>query len=221
MLKNISIRVAKSDDYEAILDLIRKHCYEEEPITISHPIPGHTVDDENFSMSHIVHDTVLLAIDDESEKIAGVLIAGPIYPGDADEMLKSAEKSSRKWGDIQKLLAYIGKKADVLGKFNLDKALHCHLLTVHQAYRGNRIGQGLFEQSFENARKLNYKLMSVDCTSVFSARVAERCGMECISAVTYAEYNEAIGEQLFRPQKPNLEIKTFAKRIRGRPEGAL
>ncbi|KAG5675580.1 hypothetical protein PVAND_005474 [Polypedilum vanderplanki] len=213
MAKNISIRVAKIENYDNVLNFIRKHYYNEEPITISHPESGHTIDDEKFSMSHIVHDTVLMAIDDQSSETVGVLIAGPIEKGDAIEMLKNAEKSSKKWSDIQKFLAYIEIKADVLGKFNLEKALHCHVLTVHQDYRGNRIGQRLFEQCFENARKLNYKLMSVDCTSIFTIRIAEKCGMDCISTTTYDEYNQSIGEKLFLPKKPNLEIKTFVKKI--------
>jgi N-acetylglutamate synthase-like GNAT family acetyltransferase len=213
MAKNISIRVAKDDDCDAILTFIREHYYKEEPITISHPEAGHTVDDEAFCMTHVVHDTVLVAIDGESAALVGVLIAGPIVPGDADEMLRNAEKSSKKWSDIQKLLAYIETKADVLGKFNLERALHCHVLTVHQAYRGNRIGQRLFEQCFANAQKLNYKLMSVDCTSIFTNQIAERCGMNCISTVTYDEYNEFIGEKLFQPREPNFEIKTFVREI--------
>lgn len=213
MSKNIFIRVAKNSDYDAVLNFIRKHYYKEEPITISHPESGHTIDDEHYSMSHLAHDTVLMAIDSDNEQLVGVLIAGPIEAGDADEMLENAKNSSKKWGDISKFLAYIEKKADVLGKFNLDKALHCHVLTVHQDYRGNRIGQQLFEYCFVNGRKLNYKMMSTDCTSIFTIKIAERCGMDCISTVTYDEYADFIGEKLFQPKEPNLEIKTFVKLI--------
>ena len=208
---NITIRVAKSADHDAVLNFIREHYYKEEPITISHPEPGHTIDDEIFSLSHIEHDTVLIAFN--SDEIVGILIAGPIEPGDADFMLENSKNSSKKWGDIQKFLAYIEKKADVLGKFNLDRALHCHILTSHQKYRGNGIGQKLFEYSFENGRNLNYKLMSTDCTSIFTIKIAENLGMECISTVTYDEYNEILGERLFQPREPNFEIKTFVKKL--------
>jgi len=210
---NITIRVAKSDDHDAVLNFIREHYYKEEPITISHPEPGHTVDDEIFSMSHIEHDTILMAFNNDNDEIVGILIAGPIEEGDADAMLEDSKNSSKKWGDIMKFLAYIEKKADVLGKFNVDKALHCHILTSHQKYRGNGIGQKLTEYCFENGRNMNYKLMSVDCTSVFTINIAERCGMECISTVTYDEYNEILGERLFQPREPNLEIKTFVKKL--------
>ncbi|XP_070509270.1 arylalkylamine N-acetyltransferase-like 2 [Chironomus tepperi] len=210
---NITIRVAKSADHDAVLKFIREHYYKEEPITISHPEPGHTVDDEIFSMSHIEHDTILMAFNSDNDEIVGILIAGPIELGDADVMLEDAKKASKKWGDILRLLAYIEKKADVLGRFNLDTVLHCHVLTSHKKYRGNGIGQKLFEYCFENARNLNYKLMSTDCTSIFTTKIAEKCGMECISTVTYDEYNELLGERLFQPQEPNFEIKTFVKKL--------
>lgn len=213
-MKSISIQVAKSSDYDSILDFIRQHYYQEEPITISHPEKGHTADDEKFTMSHIGHNSTLMAIDNETNKIVGVLIAGPIEHGDAEEMLRDAEKSSKKWGDIQKLLAYIEMKANVLDKFNLNRALHCHALSAHQDYRGNGIGQRLFEEWFIIAQKLNYKLVSTDCTSIFTAKIAERCGMMCVSTVTYDEYNESIGKQLFVPKAPNFDIKTFVKGIK-------
>lgn len=213
MTMDIAIRVAKTSDHDEVLKFIREHYYKEEPITISHPEPGHTIDDENFSMSHIVHDTVLIACDVNQNKTVGVLIAGPIEAGDADAMLENSKNSSKKWGDIQQFLAYIEKKADVLGRFNLDRGIHCHILTVHQEYRGNGIGQKLFKYCFENGRNLNYKLMSVDCTSIFTCRIAERLGMECISTVTYDEYNEILGEKLFIPREPNFEVRTFVKEL--------
>jgi GNAT superfamily N-acetyltransferase len=164
-------------------------------------------------MSHIAHETVLIALDDKNDKVIGACIAGPKEAGDAEKMLEESEKSEKKWGDIQKLVAYIGKKADVFGKFNVEKALYCHALAVHRDYRGNKIGQKLFEKSFENAKKLNFKILFADCTSVFSIKISEQVGMECVSTVTYDEFNKVIGQELFLSHPPNTQIKTFVKRL--------
>jgi GNAT superfamily N-acetyltransferase len=210
----ISIRVAQSSDHDVVLDFIREHYYKEEPITNSHHQMGQTSDDEKFSMSHIVHETVLMAFDDVTGKIVGVLIAGPVEHGDADEMIEAAKTTeTKKWRDISMLLAYIEKKADVLKRFNLDQALHIHVLGVDREYRGQRIGQQLFSYCFENAKRLNYKMVATDCTSVYTIKIAERLGMENVSSMTYDEYNQQLGENLFRPEKPNTEIITFVKRI--------
>lgn len=214
MAKAISFRVAGSSDHDAVLEFLRQYYYTEEPITISHPEAGHTKDDEEFTMSHIKNESVLIATDDETGTIAGALVAGPIEPGDADAMEEAAKTTETvKWRDISLLLAYIEKKADVLHRFGLPRALHVHALGVHHGYRGQRIGEKLFDSCFENAKRLNYSMVTTDCTSVYSIKIAERLGMECVSLVTYDEYNQKIGKHLFQPHQPNVEIRTFIKRI--------
>lgn len=214
MSKEISIRVAKSSDYDAVVDCFRQHYYKEEPLTLAHPEPGHTKDDEDFTMSHILSDTVLIAIEKESGKIVGALSAGPIEPGDADQMIEDSKTTeSKKWSEIMLFLAFLEKKSDVLNRFNVNTCLHIHAVGVSSEFRGNKIGEKLFSACFDNAKRLKYKLVSADCTSIFSIKIAERLGMECVSIVTYDEYNKSIGEELFHPTAPNLEIKSFVKRI--------
>lgn len=214
MAKSISIRVAQSSDYDTILEFLRRYYYKEEPITVAHPEAGHTKDDEEFTMSHIKYESVLIATDDDSGTVAGALVAGPIEPGDADAMEEAAKTTeTKKWRDISLLLAYIEKKADVLNRFQMPRALHVHAVGVHHDYRGQRIGEKLFDSCFVNAKCLNYAMVTTDCTSVYSIKIAERLGMECVSSVTYNEYNQKIGEDLYRSIEPNVEIKTFIKKI--------
>lgn len=213
-MKKNSFRVAEQEDFNEILEFIREHYYKEEPLTLAHPEPGHTKDDEEFTMSHIIYKTVLLAIDDENGKMVGVLIAGPIEHGDAEKMLENAEFcETKKWSDISKFLAYIEKKADVLGKFNLERAVHCHAVGVHYNYRGNKIGKKLFEKFFDHAKALNYQLFSVDITSIYSMRICEQLEMDLVSSVSYDEYNKKIGEELFKIIEPNTEIRTYIKKL--------
>lgn len=216
MAKEISIRVAKSCDRDAISDFLSEHYYKEEPLTNSHPQQGYTKDDMDFTMSHLKHDTVLIATDNESGEFAGVIVAGPVEPGDADAMVEMAKKTeTRKWREISFFLAYIEKKSNVLERFNLPTALHVHVVGVHKDYRGQRIGEKLFSSCFENAKRLNYPAVTADATSVYTIKFCERLGMECVSLVTYDEYNKTIGESLFRPREPNFEIKTYLKRVQG------
>jgi GNAT superfamily N-acetyltransferase len=214
MAKSLSIRVATKEDYDDVLDCLRKYYYDEEPITISHPEPGHTRDDEEFTMSFIKYGTVLIATDDENGKVVGALSAGPIEHGDADAMIEAAKTTeTKKWREISLLLAYIEKKADVLHRFDIPKALHVHALGVHHDYRGQKIGDKLFQACFENGKKLNYAMVTTDMTSIYSIKIAERIGMECVSQMTYDEYNKSIGEDLYQPKHPNFEIKTFIKKL--------
>lgn len=209
----ISIRVANEDDRDAFLDILREAYYRDEPITLAHPTPGHTRDDEEFTASaQLKYGTCLVAVDEASGRIAGALAAGPIEHGSADEMIEAAKTTeTEKWRDISLFLAFIEKKADMFGRFDIENAIHVQAVGVHRDYRGQRIGERLFKFCFENARKLNYPMVSADCSSIYSMKIAEQCGMVNVSSVTYDEYNAIIGRELFKPTAPNVEIKTFVK----------
>lgn len=211
----ILIRVVKEEEQDLVMDLLREAYYREEPLTVSHPTPGYTKDDEEFTViTNFKHGTCLVAVDEENGKIAGALAAGPVDHDSADELIEAAKTTAtEKWRDISLFLAFIEKKADMFGRFDIPNAIHIQALGVHRDYRGQRIGERLFKFCFENARKLNYPLVSADCTSIYSMKIAERCGMEHVSSVTYDEYNKSIGRELFKPVEPNLVIKTFVKHL--------
>lgn len=213
-MANIVLRVAEASDHDQVLEFIRIHYYKEEPITISHPEPGHTKDDEAFCMSWMPYGTVLVAVDTLNNKLVGALISGPIEVGDADQMIEDAKTAeTKKWKDIMLLLAYLENKADVCKRFNVAKALHIHVLGVDASYRGQKIGQRLFQFCFDIAKLKNYPIVSTDCTSIFSIKIAERLGMEHLITTTYDEYNKQLGEDLYKPTPDNAEIKTFFKKI--------
>lgn len=215
MAKQITVRVAVASEYDVILELFREAYYKEEPLTNSHVEPGHTPDDEEFTMSWIKDNTMIIAVDDENGKCVGALSAGPIEHGDADQMIEDAKNAqTKKWREIMLFLAYLEKKADILHRFNLSRALHVHAIGVHSDYRGQQIGERLFKTCFENAKRLSYPMVSADCTSPYSKKIAERLGMQTICIATYEEYNKSVGEVQFKPKEPNFEIKTFAKEIR-------
>ncbi|CRL06473.1 CLUMA_CG019579, isoform A [Clunio marinus] len=210
----ISIRVAEEGDHDVVRDFLAVYYYPEEPITNAHPQPGHTKDDEHFTMSHLKKETILMATNKENGEIVGVLVAGPLYLGDVEGMIELAKKAeSKKWADISLFLAYIEKKASVLKRLNVSSSLHVHVVAVNSTYRGQGIGQKLFNACFDNAKRLDHPIVSADCTSIYTNNICDRLGMDCISTVTYAEYNEFIDEKLFTPTEPNVEIKTYVKKI--------
>lgn len=55
--------------------------------------------------------------------------------------------------------------------------------------------------------------MSVDCTSIYSIKIAERLEMEYVSEVTYDEYHTFLGKEIFKPDPKNTVIKTFIKKV--------
>lgn len=209
-----SLKTAEMSDYSRISEFLRQEFYPDEHITSAHPLPGQLVENEGFFMAHLKSETVFIAIEKNTEKLAGVLIAGPINCMDSNNLLSMARMtSSSKWADILRLLAYVESKADVCRRFQVPKSLQIHVVAVHKQFRGNQIGQKLFQRCFEVAEEKLYRLISVDCTSLYSIKIAEQLGMEFVSEVTYKEYHKFMGEKIFKPKEPHTVIKTFVMKI--------
>ena len=217
MSAKVSIRyeVASLSDYEGVLQFLRKHYYAHEPITVGYIHKKEpTKDDEDFSMSFLADGTVIKSIDENTGNIIGVSISGPIKPGDPEQMVEEAKTTeTKKWADILKLLAYLEKTANVCERYNVEKCLHIHIIAVDTTYRGQAIGFNLTKEQLKLAQKLGYKLVSVDCTNVYTAKICEKLGMELVNAVVLSDYRDEHGIQLFRPPEPHHTTKTFISKL--------
>ena len=210
----VELKTAEMADYSRILEFLRQEFYPDEAITSAHPLPGQLVENEEFFMAHLRSGTVWIALETATGKLIGILIAGPIVTSDSDQMLSLARMtSSPKWADILRLLAYVESKADVCRRFNVQKSLQIHVVAVHHDFRGHKIGQKLFRRCFEVAQDQLHQLISVDCTSLYSIKIAEQLEMEFVSEVTYKEYHKFMGEKIFKPKEPHTVIKTFVKKL--------
>lgn len=209
----IFFRVANESEHDKVLHFLRQHFFSEEPINNAYPIKDDSKEEE-FILSLLPDGNILLAIDSSTENIAGLASFGEITKNYSQESWDESETTlNRKWRDILKFMSHIESKANVCERFGVTEALHLHGVTVDKAYRGRAIGKQLFNECFKEAEKRNYRLVSADCSSIYSVRIAQSVGMECVSTVTYDEYNDKVGSKIFYPTPPHVEIKTFVKKI--------
>lgn len=213
--EGIVYRVAVASDRDNVLDFIRKYYYPEEPITVGNVPKIQDSADEAFSVSVIPEGASIIAIDPlENNKIIGAILAGVIEPGEADHMIEESKQcESSKWSEILLLLAHLERNANIYERYKIDKALHIHVLGVDSHYRGKSIGVNLMQKCFDAGKSLGYKLVTVDCTSVFSIRIAEKLQMENIYTLAFNDYKDKNGRQVFCPPLQHSHIKTFAKTL--------
>lgn len=213
MTSKIFFRVANESEHDAVLEFLRQHFFTEEPINNAYPIKDDSKEEE-FILSLLPDGNVVFAVDSTSGQIAGLASFGEItkrYPQESWD--ESETTTNRKWRDILKFMSYIESKSNVCERFGVAQSLHLHGVTVDKAYRGQGIGKLLFEESFRIAKSRNYRLVSAECSSVYSARIAQAAGMEHVSTVTYDEYHAKLGDKVFKPTPPNTEIKSFVRKI--------
>lgn len=227
----IVFRLATVSEHDKVLQFLRQHFFTEEPINNAYPIKDESME-EKFILSLLAADEpegdIILAIDssstlnssnndvhlDNNDKIVGMLAFGKITRTYSQESLDESETTTNlKWKDILKFMSYIESKSNVCERFDVDEALHIHSTAVDKEYRGRAIGKLLFAECFRIAKERHFRLVSAECTSVYSVRIAESLGMRHVSTVTYDEYNEKIGFKMFNPIAPHYEIKSFVKQL--------
>lgn len=209
-MSDIALRIATERDLTSIHEFLAVHFHNVEPIEAAHRSKSEKVQPNDDSlMSCIKCNTTVVGF--SNGRLVGVLIAGTFLPNEHEQILDMSKSTTNgKHADVLKLLAYVEHKADYCNRLNIPEALHIHIVSVHRDYRGRGIANRLFGFCIENGRCLKYQAVTVDCTNNYTARIAVRRDFTLVSSVTYDEYHEAVGERIFEPVEPHMEIKSYA-----------
>ncbi|CAD7081042.1 unnamed protein product [Hermetia illucens] len=213
-MSEVDIRVAVPDDFQDILYGFRTYFWPHEPLSSGYKIKTASPSEEEFVMSTLHKGMSLIATDpDRGDKVVGFLtieIFSPELLAKWDELGKDKPKDERMEamrGIYDKLI----ENTNVFEMYKVDKVLWLLCLGVDQAMRGKNIGTKLVERGMSMAESLGCKVIEMDCTSVFSTRIAERTGMKSISEIAYKDYVDANGEQIFNPPAIHTHIRRFIK----------
>lgn len=209
---DIEIRVARVDETDQLIDFLRVHYYREEPLTVGCEPAEPDAADVEFLRSNIPAGTCLIAW--RNDRIVGGAIAGPKTPEIRSEIFEEAAKyAGSKWGCILGILARCEDEANAFQRYDVDRIIHLHAIGVDAAQRGLRIGERLMRALIDRSRQLDYPLLTVDCTSVYSARLMQRLHFELLNTIPYVDYVDAAGAQLIRPPAPHERVETYALRV--------
>jgi ribosomal protein S18 acetylase RimI-like enzyme len=208
-----SIRLARESEAIDVLNFHNSFFINVEPMQVAHPKQYEASDDVSFYLDSVKQKLTLLVFD-EFQKLVGFLMAKVSTLGDSENLRESAKSLGDCFdADILNFLAFIEDKSDILTKFHLDECLQIFMISVHPDYRNQSIATKLFEAAFTMAKLRSFDLISVDCTSKFTSNIAEKLSMDLISTVTYDEYNNHLGRQLFTLLPPHTDIRTFVKAL--------
>jgi ribosomal protein S18 acetylase RimI-like enzyme len=207
----ITIRQAFESDKNDVDDFLQNNFLKSNPLIDAYS--GGSIESSaiDFGVSFQKED-VLIATDEATMKIVGTLIAEL----NDDTSLSKMKSLTQELGecmdaDILNFLIYAETKADIFKRFNIKESYQIQTVSVHPDYRGQGIARKLFEACFELTEQKKIKTISVDCVNIYTAKIAEKLGMELTSTVNYDDYNNYVGKQKFVPIHPHLEIRSFAK----------
>ncbi|KAH8317527.1 hypothetical protein KR074_011620, partial [Drosophila pseudoananassae] len=212
----IQVRQVKEEEAEQLMAFLLRHYYAEEPLTAGTSPPEPDAADKEFLLSNIPHGTCFLAIlpEAQGQRIVGAVVAGPKDATAPQEVAEEAAKhAGTKWGRILTALSAVETATNVCRRYEVPSSLHVHALGVDPAVRGRALGARLMTAAIQQARELGHRLVSVDCTSVYSARLVRGLGFELVHTLRYEDLKDAAGEQLIRPPAPHESVQTFVLRL--------
>ncbi|XP_060868424.1 arylalkylamine N-acetyltransferase 1-like [Metopolophium dirhodum] len=114
--------------------------------------------------------------------------------------------SNLKFDDIEVFLYKIRRDIDLYEKYpNVDRIMELKIISVNEKYRGQGVCKALINKLKELALKLEYKMMYAECSSCFTAKAMERAGFQCIYSLSYSDYVNKQGKQVFNMAQPPHE----------------
>lgn len=210
----IKYRVAEQKDEPAVLQLLRDYFYPDEPLNKS--CGTHDKEDEEFAIGTIKHGLCTIAeVFDASHPDGYIIGCRLAYPSTKDEAEEGIQKSPPVT-NFEKIVAFLGMleaKANIFQRFNVERIAQGHMLSVHENFRGKGIAKQLYVENIELARKLGYPIYVCDCTSLFSAKLCEKLGMELTATMQFDEFADANGNAYYQPPPPHDYARSYALRL--------
>lgn len=210
-MDTFTVQTISEDEADEILKFKNSHFHNHDPVERALPGTKHKSNDAEVILKGIKDGFALKAVDKETSTLVGFVIGVPTSLHVVDELKRSAatvDDTNRAY--INSLVAYLESKANIFGRFKVERRIHVPSLCVHSDYRGHKIGTKLFEAAIAEAKSGQFELITVHCSSSYSARIAVCLKMDLVFTVTYQEYNDHVGKQLFTPVGPHTEIATYA-----------
>ncbi|XP_059620672.1 arylalkylamine N-acetyltransferase-like 2 [Phlebotomus argentipes] len=211
-ITEFTFRVAVTKDEERVLKFIREFYYPEELLTLSIAPKEPTKADEEFSLSCIPTGLSIVA-ENSSGDFVGVLLCHEVDNSTLPERkIQTSQITDCKWRAILTFLHDLEEHSAICRRLDVPKGVQFSVLSVHSGHRGKSIGQKLMQKASENALEKGFGAIGAVCTSIFSARIAEKLGMTLVHTQAYRDWQ---GEVELRPPAPheNATANCYVKKL--------
>ncbi|XP_058834865.1 arylalkylamine N-acetyltransferase 1-like [Topomyia yanbarensis] len=171
-------------------------------------------EDVDFSIKFLDVGLGVKAVTDDGQMVG--LSLG--YIGDEDDAValrETADRSSdRKFSDIMRFLAFVQNGSNIRERYGINAVYEIQLVAVHTDFRGKSIATGLIRSQIQIAKERGFEGVYVDCSSIYTAKIMEKLGFECVHEIDFADYRTEKGERIFKPaDEIHTGLKSYFKRI--------
>lgn len=168
-----------------------------------------------------VADNLSFKAMDANGNCVGVFLCAVANAMECDSEIQSQQhkiddeiyKKHKQFYKIIQLTGKLDRLMDLRGRHpQLREYAEAKVICVNRKYRGLGIAGQLVCRAFDEMRTRNLPLMTIQCSSHYSARTVQGLGFEAIASIPYCEFI-IDGQQAISPAAPHSEITAFVKWI--------
>lgn len=213
MLDKIFYRVATVGDVDELRELLTTIFTRDEPFNKGWVNDDPVPEDIEVTLSEGLGSS-FVAVDSAKGKIVGACMTCIEDRTTVRETLEEADNTpNKKWAEYLRLYARLDLNANIFQRYGVDRLFHVSALAVDSSYRGLSIANTLVEKTLELARSQGHKLCSINCSSIYTEKIAVNMKMECVGALAMADIKDSSGKRLIFPEPPHTHIRTYAKKL--------
>jgi GNAT superfamily N-acetyltransferase len=198
------IRLVTSEDQEVLQKHLIQNFYRDEPLC---NLMGYSDDLAKDFMqiwiTFISHNLSLVALDEETNEVAGVRITLDHPKGFDWSVYKVTSWQMR---TLLQILGMAEEKANVYETCNVDRYADWFLVSVEKKYRGQGLAQELYQRSINLAREKKLPLVKCIFSSPYSRKAGANLGFQELSAFYVTEALDENGETLLPNAAPNQKV---------------
>ncbi|XP_043269186.1 arylalkylamine N-acetyltransferase 1-like [Venturia canescens] len=211
----IKTRIALPNDFRRVMELMCQAYFKKEPSLVNIGLASEEQPPPillNLMYQQLREGMTIIA-EDRENCIVGAAINAGSCPWEPENLIEYAERCERgSVRDILKFYAYVTQAPQLWNKYCVLKIFDCASVAVDSKYLGMGIAKRLVKESWYLARDCGYQAFRIDCTSLYTAKIAEGFGWECVFAVSYRRYIDSGGLVFKCIEEPHTEVRVFADR---------
>ncbi|XP_075235003.1 arylalkylamine N-acetyltransferase-like 2 [Lycorma delicatula] len=214
--KEIAVVQGRVGQKELIRKFLKQYYLRDDPVLVAAGLNKSNVLLDFFT-KNIKEEIVLLAINPKSGRVLGVACNIVVYPDTAKKIKEEAAKEIKDDPAYRMVcfFADVTEKAKLFERFGINETFDCSFLATHPSIRKKGVGKYLVLSSRELARSIGYPLFRIDCTSIFSSRIACKMQMEKLPTRQFADYVDTKGTPWITavPGPPNNKLEVYFDRL--------
>lgn len=208
------IRVAMANEYEHIVDFMRETFLKTEPSIINIGLSGKNAPLLLHQVCLGLRQGISLVAVHKSGKLAGVAINTDTSREELKPLCYYSTRHPGPEADILDFYLKVYHETDLWRAYGVKNIFECANVAVHPDHSGQGLGRALVLESWLLARDLAYRLLRIDCSSVYTAKIAEKLGWKLAYKIPFADYKADGCNPVFRHVcEPHTELKVYVDRV--------